>query len=59
MKFKIVMGYIYLAIFIGVFGWKFMTVMEGKEDAGVITFLVVVIILGISLLVRKLIFMDS
>lgn len=59
MKFKIVMGYIYLTIFIGVFGWKFTTVMEGKEDAGVITFLVVVIILGISLLVRKLIFMDA
>ncbi len=59
MKFKIVMGYIYLSIFIGVFGWKFWTVMEGKEDAGAITFLVIVLILGISLLVRRLIFMDS
>lgn len=59
MKFKIIMGYIYLTIFIGVFGWKFWTIMEGKDDAPLITFLVVSAILAIALLVRKLIFMDS
>jgi len=59
MTFRVVMGYIYLVIFIGVFAWKFSTVMEGKEDAGVITFLVVAVILMIVLLIRNLIFRDA
>ena len=56
MKFKVVMGYIYLFIFIGVFAWKLWATLGHKEDGPLMVVLVVIVISFITLKVRKMIF---
>jgi len=54
MKFKQVMGYIYLTIFLGVMGWKFNSFIEDSPNAAVITFLSVLILIVILLAIRRI-----
>lgn len=54
--FKIVMGYIYLTIFIGVFTWKLWVTLGKQEDGPLLFTLVILLILGIVLMVRKKLF---
>jgi len=54
--FKIVMGYIYLTIFIGVFTWKLWATLGKQEDGPLLFTLVILVILGIVLAVRKKLF---
>lgn len=56
MKFKIIMGYFYLASFVGFLGWKFWDTLRGTQDAPAILLLIGAVILGLALLIRKMVF---
>jgi len=56
MKFKQVMGIIYLTLFIGAMGYKLWDTMSHREDGILIMLLVVAVVLMIVMLVRKVIY---
>ena len=56
MNFKVIMGYIYLFIFIGVFAYKLWATLGHKEDGPLMVLLVLIVISLITLKVRKMIF---
>ena len=56
MNYRVVMGYIYLFIFIGVFGWKLWATIGHKEDGILMFILILIVIAFIVLKVRKMIF---
>ncbi|MEM1318795.1 MAG: hypothetical protein AAGG75_00995 [Bacteroidota bacterium] len=55
MKFKQVMGFIYLFIFLGLMAYKFEDAISGKEDAGLLIALAIIVILFLLLAIRKVI----
>ncbi len=55
MKFKQVMGFIYLFIFLGLMAYKFNDSISGKEDALLLTALAIIVIMFLLLAIRKVI----
>ena len=54
MKFKQVMGWIYLLVFGGVLIWKFNDALYGLKDAWFIIFIAVVLMILVVLAIRKI-----